>query len=598
MKLNLEFYKKEKEIEIAEKEIIHQYIEKFSNYDYEENFDEMITDKEIYYLSSCSQNILNWYPFKKEDEVLEIGGDLGQITQIFTTKTKEVITTEPNLEKAKAIAKRYEKEENLEIIVGNLQEIKLQKKFDYIVLIGIMPRLKEVIGKNIKLMDVLKMLESNLKQNGKFLVAVDNQFGLRYFAGNPENMLNQKFKSLTGYSDEPERMECFTKSKIKEQLENINYKANFYYPLPDYRIPNVIFSDKQQAKYNSVDKYDAYCNENSTIIMNEIDVFREILKSEEEMFSFFANSFLMEISKQEMPIKYQYISFNNMRKENYRLITKITEEYVEKEIVNEKAHKHYDNIKENIDYMKENKIKTVDYVENGNIKSKYMKQEKLLNNVIVKALENKDQDLVDHIMEQYRKILENNTYQEVNYENTVFAKYNIEIEDKEIIQQMHFQKKGLWDMTFKNCFYLEDEFYFFDQEWMEENLPAEYILYRSILYTISLRRFVNIEEWFEKYELTKYRKIFEALDNQLQEKIRNHNSWCFYSQNKYFDIDATKQEIENAQIRSEAQKAALENLKQENETIRQEYEQYRKIQERKLTNRIKRKVKKVIKKKG
>ena len=35
-------------------------------------------------------------------------------------------------------------------------------------------------------------------------------------------------------------------------------------------------------------------------------------------------------------------------------------------------------------------------------------------------------------------------------------------------------------MTFKNCFYLENEFYFFDQEWYSSNLPVEYILYRSL----------------------------------------------------------------------------------------------------------------------
>ena len=119
----------------------------------------------------------------------------------------------------------------------------------------------------------------------------------------------------------------------------------FYYPLPDYKKPNVIFTDEQLPEYNSIDKYHPYYIENNDITFNEIDVFREILKTDKNMFTFFANSFLIEITKGECDKTYKYISFNNIRKEKYRLITKIADEYVEKQEVNEKAHKHYENIK-------------------------------------------------------------------------------------------------------------------------------------------------------------------------------------------------------------------------------------------------------------
>ena len=139
--------------------------------------------------------------------------------------------------------------------------------------------------------------------------------------------------------------------------------------------------------------------------------------------------------------------------------------------------------------------------------------------------------------------------------------------NKELIKDMNFQKNGLWDMTFKNCFYIDNELYFFDQEWAEENLPTEYILYRSILYTISLRRFINIEDWFNKYDLVKYRAIFEELDNKMQEKIRDNKIWEFYSRNQYFDIDSTKQEMINMKIRDNAKQALINNLQKEKQQI-------------------------------
>lgn len=122
MKLNTDFYKDNKEELMSndEKNIIESYIEKYKNNCYEENMAENVTEKEIYYLSSCSQNILNWYQFKSDDSILEIGGNLGQLTEIFTGKCKKVTTIEPNLEKARAIAKRYENCENLEVIVRKL----------------------------------------------------------------------------------------------------------------------------------------------------------------------------------------------------------------------------------------------------------------------------------------------------------------------------------------------------------------------------------------------------------------------------------------------------------------------------------------------
>jgi len=88
--------------------------------------------------------------------------------------------------------------------------------------------------------------------------------------------------------------------------------------------------------------------------------------------------------------------------------------------------------------------------------------------------------------------------------------------------------------------------------------------------------------------------LFEKLDNKIQEKIRNDVLWDFYSKNKFFDIDGTKQELINMQIRSEAQKAAFDNLKHENDNLKMEYEQYRRLQEEKFTNKVKRKVKKIL----
>lgn len=608
MKLNLNFCKNETNtITEQEKECIKNYIEKDNQELYENKFGENVTEYELYHLSTVSQNLINWYPFNTKDTVLQIGGDLGELTQVFCNNCEKVVTIEPNIEKAKAIAKRYENRENLEIIVGNIDDIILEEKFSIITIIGNNPK--------IKLKDNIQKLERNLKENGKFIIAVDNKFGLRYFMGNPENILNKKFESLIGYNNEPEKIESFTKSSLEQIFNSIGYKYTFYYPLPDYKMPNVIFSEKQKAKYNSIDKYNPYYKKNSTIIANEIDVYREILKTDQQMFEFFTNSFLIILEKEkneELPL---YISYNNMRKEKYRLITKISKNVVEKKPVSKEAEGHYNNIKKNIELLQQNNIKTVDYIENGSIKSKYINQENLLNTVLTKSLEENNQQEFENIIEKYIQNLKKNKKVEPEYKDTIFSKYNIQIEDKNILKELYFVENGFWDMTFKNCFYIENELYFFDQEWREKNVPIEYILYRSILYTISLRRYVNIEELFEKYHISKYKNIFEALDNKIQEEIRSNKIWKFYSQNKYIDIDASLQELHNLQIRDSSKQLAIEQLdkekqelieekqkmkiefEQEKNDMKQKYDELEKLYKEKLYNKIYRKIKSTINRK-
>ena len=510
-----------------------------------------------------SHNILNWYPFQKKQDILEIGGNSGVLSNLFSERCNKVTTIEPNKENLEKISKK----ENIEVIQTTLNNLKLSNKYDIITLIGTTERIKEVIGENLSLAEIIKILEKYLKPNGKILIATDNKFGLKFFAGNPEKILNKKFESLIGYNNETEKIETFTKSRLERILKELGYNTRFYYPLPDYKLPNVIFSDDQLPKYNSVDKYNPYYTEKSDIIINEIDVFREILKNDENMFTFFANSFLVE---GECNKEYKYISFNNLRKEKYQLITKIADTYVEKQIANENSKQHYENIKNNMKILEANGIDVLDYVENEKIKSRYIEQKYLLNNVLTEKLENHNQEEFENILNQYIDIINKNSYKETDYNKTVFAKYNVDIENKQIIEKLHFLKNGLWDMTFKNCFLLDDKFLFFDQEWNEENLPAEYIVYRAILYTISLRRFIKIDDLLEKYNLTQYVELFTKLDEKLQEEIRDDDTWRFYGQDHRFNIDDTKQEIINLNIRASSQVASMKNLQEENEKLRKE----------------------------
>ena len=140
MKVNTQFYQnKYKKKQINQGKKIAQYIENFSNQEYEKHFSKDVTTEEIRHLSTICQNSINWYPFKENCSILEIGGNLGEITGVLCKKANKVVTLENQPDKATIISKRYENQENLEIILGEWKDITLTEKFDYITLIGSLP---------------------------------------------------------------------------------------------------------------------------------------------------------------------------------------------------------------------------------------------------------------------------------------------------------------------------------------------------------------------------------------------------------------------------------------------------------------------------
>ncbi len=92
----------------------------------------------IYHLSKKRQNILEWHDFGEDSTLLEIGSGCGAITKLFLKKLKKVVAVEISKKRSLINAYRNREFENLEIIVGNLNDIEIKEKFDYISLIGVL----------------------------------------------------------------------------------------------------------------------------------------------------------------------------------------------------------------------------------------------------------------------------------------------------------------------------------------------------------------------------------------------------------------------------------------------------------------------------
>ena len=95
---------------------------------------------------SYAQSIINWFPFKENATCLEIGGGCGAITGALCQNLHEVKVVELSKRRSSINLARHKHFDNLEIIVGNLNDIEFKEKFDYITLIGDVMRLSWIRG--------------------------------------------------------------------------------------------------------------------------------------------------------------------------------------------------------------------------------------------------------------------------------------------------------------------------------------------------------------------------------------------------------------------------------------------------------------------
>lgn len=226
----------------------------------------------LYALSDMRENLLEWYPFDGDACLLQVGSDYGALTGLYSRKVRHVVVLDDSEENLEVNRMRNQEAENISYINGSLTEAAKhgmaagageKMLFDYVMMIGsLRPEYEAQI----------RAAKALLNPGGHLIVAVCNRFGMKYWAG--------------AEKDE----HSFSKAVIGRLLSGDD-DLEFYYPMPDYKLPVTIYSQRRlpqkgdlshtltaydYPKYLLLDvgaSYDAVC--------------------EDGQFENFANSFLM-----------------------------------------------------------------------------------------------------------------------------------------------------------------------------------------------------------------------------------------------------------------------------------------------------------------
>lgn len=240
------------------------------------------------------RNLLEWFPFNRNGVLLEIGAGCGALTGLFCEKLARVKAVELSEKRSRILYHRYEDMENLEILAGNLMEMEFTEKFDYITLIGVLEYTRSFIESDRPYHSLLGRIHTLLKPEGILFAALENKFGLKYFAGAKEDHTRKAFDGIEGYLTH-RHVETFSKDELITLFGQSGYSCiRFYYPYPDYKMPVEIFSDEYLPEVNHILQDAPNYDHDRLRLFSEKKALVNIIRN--NRFDFFSNSFLVQVS--------------------------------------------------------------------------------------------------------------------------------------------------------------------------------------------------------------------------------------------------------------------------------------------------------------
>lgn len=223
-------------------------------------------------LSAQRENLLEWFDFKKDASLLQVGAGYGAMTGLFLKRTAHVTVLDESMEALEVVAARYPGEPRVQCVRDSLPRFargQMQsgsRGYDYVTLVGTLKESHE---------EQIRAAKGLLCPGGTLIVAACNSFGMKYIAGAEKEQYN------------------ITRNELAQLLSG----GSWYYPMPDYRLPSTIYSEKYLPKIGDLTGVLAVYDYPKYLLMDVGAAFDMVC--EDGQFENFANSFLVMWKKEE-----------------------------------------------------------------------------------------------------------------------------------------------------------------------------------------------------------------------------------------------------------------------------------------------------------
>lgn len=422
-------------------------------------------------INGIQKGLLQWYDFNEESSVLFIGYEDTPFAQMLFEKKLRVTCMQPK----ELSDERWQQGHD--------------RYFDYIICIQALEMQKNPT-------EFLEIFRRLLKIDGIMLLGMNNRMGIRYFCGDRDVYTNRCFDSIEGYRRAYAKKEdvfkgrSYHRAELKRMLEISGWEQfRFYSIFSDLRNPTLIYSENYLPNEDLANRLLPFYNYPHTVFMNERMLYGDLVDN--GMFHQMANAYLIECTIKGKLSDINHVTCSMDRGKERALFTLIRRSgTVEKRAAYPEGRERLVCFIEHARDLKDHGIAVVDaQIKNDTYVMPYVKGE--VAQLYLKRLIKTDTRRFLQEMDHFRDL--------------ILQSSDIVKEDKGDGEGA-ILRRGYLDMVPLNSFHIDGDFVFYDQEFCEENYPANAIITRMITTLYSgnweLDKIIPMEELFARYHLT------------------------------------------------------------------------------------------------
>lgn len=443
---------------------------------------------------AIQKGLINWYDFEPGASALYIGSKTDALAEALAEKELQVscVSMEQILENCNM------KATELGIVEGS---------FDYLICV-------QTLELQADPRQALGIFKSLLKPTGKLLLGMNNRYGLRYFCGDRDPYTGRNFDGVEGYRSAYVKKEdafygrCYSRAEIKEMLEGAGFpRVCFYSVLTDLQNPVLLYREDYLPNEDLANRIFPTYHFPRTVFLEEENLYNGLVDN--GMFHAMANAYLVECPLSGACSDVIHVTSSMTRGREDALLTLIYQSgIVEKRAVYPEGEYRLEKLLEHGKDLAVHGIPVVDAtLENGSYRMPYIEGETGL--LHLKRLMEKDIDGFLQAMDHFRDLI---------------------LQSSEIVEEDKGDglgatlRKGYIDMVPLNSFYQDGTFVFYDQEFCEENYPANALIWRMVapfcVGDMSAQKLLSRDVLLERYGLTPNLSKWQRLEWDFLAKLR------------------------------------------------------------------------------
>lgn len=455
-------------------------------------------------IRSIQKGLICWYDFRPKSRILYLGNRDDALAEVLEDRAGNLTCL--------ALGNGDE--------TGLLQAGRTQKAaFDYIVCGAVWERLREPEF-------LFQNLRNMLAPQGVMLLGMNNRLGLRFFCGDRDPYTERSFDGIEGYRRAYGKKEdafygrCYSRAETLATLERTGWKqVQFYSVLPNLANPMLLYREDYLPNEDLSNRLFPCYEHPDSVFLEEECLYEGLIQN--GMFHQMANAYLAECTVDGQLSDVIHVTGSMDRGRADALLTVIRKSgIVEKRAAYPEGNKRLFSLWEHGKELRDHGVPMVDArLENGVYTMPYIKGE--VGQVYLKRLLLTDREKFLKTMDAFREwILQSSEVAEPDKGDGQGA----------------ILRKGYLDLVPLNSFYTDDGFLFYDQEFCEENYPANAIITRMIATfyagNLECQKILPMEELFQRYGLTEHlqrwrRMEWEFLsDLRKEEELRVYHERC------------------------------------------------------------------------